>query len=93
MPSNEKEQIIAVIREIEAEYKAKCKAAGDDLFRYLFSRFFPRIDTKNDYIARAKEVKITEMEAGAAKETYTAEVRSVQGVEEIAAELIRYVNS
>ena len=40
------ERIISIIREIEAEYK---EAQDDDLFLFLFSYFFPKIDTESDF--------------------------------------------
>lgn len=47
---DKKEQVIQIIRKIKKEYEQK----GGDLFLFLFHYFFPKIDTKSDYIQDSK---------------------------------------
>lgn len=50
MPDKNNEKIIKIINDIEAEYEK----TGGDLTKFLLAYFFPKIDTKSDYITDDK---------------------------------------
>jgi len=50
MAAKIKENIVTIMKEVKEEYDK----AGGDLFLFLFSHFFPKIDTKSDYITDKK---------------------------------------